>query len=152
MFKRGTGRFRLVGFLGVCRVCGRAFRLRGSGKSFCLGRGKIMKRLSPEEKYLYSLRKQREALVSFAADEELNAGLLLSYYRQKGRDMPDDIYRASAFFINREYQRKPGSLFLLYRTKEKLQKEFTEITKENAADVLCYRYQMYAAMLREGGY
>jgi hypothetical protein len=111
-----------------------------------------MKHLSPEEKYLYSLRKQREALTSFAADEEANSEMLLLYYKQKGRDMPFDIYRACAFFINREHQMKPGSLFLLYQTMEKLQKEFTEITKENAADVLCYRYQTYAAMLREGGY
>jgi hypothetical protein len=111
-----------------------------------------MKRLTPEERYLYSLRKQREALTSFAADEEADSEMLLLYYKQKGRDMSDDIYRACAFFINQEYRRKPGSLFLLYETKEKLQKEFTKITKENAADVLCYRYRMYAAMLREGGY
>jgi hypothetical protein len=110
-----------------------------------------LKRLSPEEKYLYSLKKQREALEAFAADEEANSELLLLYYKRKGRDMPDDIYRACAFFINGEYRRKSGSLFLLYQTKEKLQKNFVEITKENAADVLCYRYQMYAAMLREGG-
>jgi hypothetical protein len=114
--------------------------------------GGVMKRLTPEEKYLYSLRKQREALVSFAVDEELNSELLLTYYKQKGRDMPDDIYRACAFFINREYKRKPGSLYLLYQTKEKLQKDITVVTKENAVDILCYRYQMYAAILREGGY
>lgn len=111
-----------------------------------------MKRLTPEEKYLYSLKKQRETLGAFAADEELNSEMLLLYYKQKGRDMPDDVYRSCAFFINSEYRRKPGSLFLLYQTREKLQKEFTEITKENAVDVLCYRYRMYAAMLREGGF
>jgi seryl-tRNA(Sec) selenium transferase len=116
-----------------------------------MGGGK-MKRLTPEEKYIYSLRKQREALNAFSGDEELNSEMLLAYYKQNGRDMPDDIYRACAFFINREYQRKSGSLYLLYQTLEKLQKEFTGITKENAIDVLCYRYQVYAAMLREGGY
>jgi hypothetical protein len=114
--------------------------------------GGEMKRLTPEEKYLYSLRKQREALADFIEDEEVNAGLLFALYKQKKRDMPDDIYRACAFFINKEYQRKKGSLFLLYQTREKLQKEIKEITKENAAGVLCYRYQMYAAMLREGGF
>jgi hypothetical protein len=66
--------------------------------------------------------------------------------------MPDDIYRACAYFINGEYGRKRGSLCLLYEANEKLQQEKIKITKENAMDVLCYRYQVYAAMLREGGF
>ncbi len=34
--------------------------------------------------------------------------------------MPDDEYRAAAFFINKEYLNKPGSLTLLYQTKLQL--------------------------------
>jgi hypothetical protein len=151
MFKRGAGRFGLVGVLGGCGVCGRQNRLRGRGKGFCPGRGNL-KRLSPEQRYLYSLRKQREALEAFADDEEVNSGTLMALYKRKRRDMPDDVYRACAFFINREYLFKRGSLTLLYQAKEKLQKEIKIITKENAVDILCYRYQAYAAVLREGGF
>jgi hypothetical protein len=151
MFKRGTGCFGLVGFLGVCGVWRRALRLRRRGQGFCLGRGEL-KRLSPEQRYLYSLRKQESALNDFVADEECNSESLLALYKQKRRVMPDDVYRACAFFINKEYLFKRGSLTLLYQTKEKLQREIKIITKENAVDVLCYRYQVYAAVLREGGF
>jgi hypothetical protein len=111
-----------------------------------------VKKFSPEEKYIYSLRKQREALEAFVDDEEVNSGALMTLYKQKRRDMPDDVYRACAFFINREYLRKKGSLFLLYQTNQKLQNEVKEITRENAVDILCYRYRLYAAALREGGF
>jgi hypothetical protein len=151
MFKRGTGRFGLVGFLGVCRICRWQNCLRGRGEGFCLG-GRDMKRVTPEQRYLYSLRKQEAALNDFIADEECNSESLLALYKQKKRDIPDDVYRACAFFINREYLFKRGSLTLLYQAKEKLQKEIKTITKENAVDVLCYRYQAYAAVLREGGF
>jgi hypothetical protein len=60
------------------------------------------------------------------------------------------VYRACAFFINKEYSRKHGSLYPLYRAKEKLQNEIQNVTKENAVDILCCRYKMYAAMLAEG--
>jgi hypothetical protein len=111
-----------------------------------------MKRMTPEEKYLYSLRQQRAALEDFTADEECNSESLMVFFKQKGRVIPDDVYRACAFFINKEYSRKYGSLYLLYRTREKLQNEIQNVTKENAVDVLCYRYKMYAAMLAEGGF
>ena len=70
----------------------------------------------------------------------------------KKEDIPDDQYRACAFFKNREYLRKPGSLTLLYQVYVRCGKELPRATKENACDLLCFRYRMYAAALKTGGF
>jgi len=66
--------------------------------------------------------------------------------------MPDDEYRACAFFQNTEYLNKPGSLTLLYGMYRQCQEELPEVTKENAFDLLRFRYRMYAKTLEKGGY
>jgi hypothetical protein len=74
----------------------------------------VAKRKTPEERYRESLYKQQHILEEFAAHESEWADDLLLWYRIKKLDMPDDEYRAVAFFKNREYLSKPGSLPLLY--------------------------------------
>ena len=74
------------------------------------------------------------------------------WYRVKKEDIPDDQYRACAFFKNREYLKKPGSLTLLYEVYVRCGKELPRATKETAFDLLCFRYRMYAAALKTGGF
>jgi hypothetical protein len=112
----------------------------------------VAKRKTPEERYRESLYKQQRILEEFAAHEIEWADDLLMWYRIKHREIPDDKYRAVAFFKNREYLHKPGSLTLLYEMYRRMNKELLEPTKEIAFDLLAFRYRMYAATLRKGGY
>ena len=111
-----------------------------------------MRRRTPEDRYNYNVRKQQKALEDFAEHEIEWAGDLLRWYGLKNLEIPDDQYRACAFFSNREYITKPGSLTLLYQTYVRCFDELPPVTKENAFDLLCYRFRMYAAVLKTGGY
>jgi hypothetical protein len=111
-----------------------------------------MRRRTPEERYQYSIRKQQKTLEEFAAHEIEWADDLRLLYSLRKQDMPDDEYRSYAFFKNREYLRKPGALTLLYHTYLRCMKELPASTKETAFDLLCYRYRMYAHVLKSGGY
>jgi hypothetical protein len=111
-----------------------------------------MGRITPEQRYKYALRKQQKVLEDFAAHEIEFADDLLMWYRVKKEDIPDDQYRACAFFKNQEYLRKPGSLTLLYEVYVRCGNELPRATKENAFDLLCFRYRMYAAVLKTGGF
>ncbi|MDR0442114.1 MAG: hypothetical protein LBH44_01745 [Treponema sp.] len=77
---------------------------------------------------------------------------LMMWYRHKKQDMPDDEYRACAFFQNKEYRNKPGSLTLCYEMCLRCYRELPQVTRENAFDILCFRFKMYAKVLRSGGY
>ena len=111
-----------------------------------------MRRRTPEERYKDNVRKQQKTLEEFAVHEIEWAEDLMRWYGIKKQDMPDDEYRACAFFMNREYLKKPGSLSLMYSVYEKCWRELPEVTRENAFDILCFRYRMYAATLKTGGY
>jgi hypothetical protein len=111
-----------------------------------------MKRRTPEERYKYSIRKQQKTLEEFAAHEAEWAEDLINWYRLNKKEIPDDEYRSCAFFINGEYLRKPGALTLLYQMYLRCLRELPEVTKENAFDILCFRYRMYAEVLKTGGY
>jgi hypothetical protein len=112
----------------------------------------MAKRRTPEERYKENVRKQQHILEEFAAHEIEWADDLLMWYRIKKLDMPDDEYRAVAFFKNREYLRKPGSLTLLYEMYLHCLDELPEPTKEIAFDLLAYRFKIYAVTLAKGGY
>jgi hypothetical protein len=112
----------------------------------------MAKRRTPEERYRENLRKQQRALEEFAAHEIEWADDLLLWYRVKKRDMPDGEYRAAAFFKNREYLRKPGSLTLLYEMYRRCVRELPESTRETAFDLLAYRFHVYAVTLEKGGF
>jgi hypothetical protein len=112
----------------------------------------VARRKTAEERYKESLRKQQQILEEFAAHETEWAEDLLLWYRAKKRDMPDDEYRAAAFFKNREYLSKPGSLTLLYEMYLRCSRELPEPTKEIAFDLLAFRYKAYCAVLEKGGY
>jgi hypothetical protein len=112
----------------------------------------VAKRKTPEERYKERLYKQQQILEEFAAQEIEWAEDLLLWYRAKKRDMPDDEYRAVAFFKNREYLRKPGSLTLLYSMRQRMLRELPPATREIAFDLLAFRFKMYAAALSKGGY
>jgi len=111
-----------------------------------------MKRRTPEERYEYSISKQRKTLEEFAEHEIEWADHLLLWYRLNGEDMPDDEYRSCAFFKNREFLKKPGSLTLCYEMYLRCMNELPEFTKELAFDLLAYRYRRYAKVLKSGGY
>ena len=111
-----------------------------------------MKRRTPEERYLYNIRKEQKALEDFAVHETEFADDLLMWYRVKKKDIPDDQYRACVFFKNKEYLRKPGSLTLLYQVYVRCGNELPRATRENAFNLLSFRYRMYAAALKTGGF
>ena len=111
-----------------------------------------MKRATAEERYNYNVRKQQQKLEEFAAHEIEWADDLIRWYGIRNQDMPEDEYRACAFLINREFRKKPGSLTLLYQMYSRCYEEFPLVTKENAFDFLCYRFRLYAAVLKSGGY
>jgi hypothetical protein len=74
------------------------------------------------------------------------------WYRAKKRDIPDDEYRAVAFFKNEEYLNKPGSLTLLYSMCQRMSRELPPATRETACDLVAYRYHVYAVTLEKGGF
>jgi hypothetical protein len=110
------------------------------------------RRRTPEERYKDNIRKQQQTLGEFAAHEIEWADDLLLWYRVKKTDIPDDEYRAAAFFKNREYLHKPGSLTLLYEMYRRCCRELPEYTKEIAFDLLAFRFRMYAEVLKTGGF
>ena len=112
----------------------------------------MKKRLTPEEKYKYKLRKQLKILEEYAKHESDWADDLIYWYKINKLEMPDDEYRACAFFKNQEYLRKPGSLTLLYQMFLRCLSELPEVTRENAFDILSFRYKTYAKVLKTGGY
>jgi hypothetical protein len=106
----------------------------------------------PEKRYRENVRKQQKILEEFAAHEIEWADDLLLWYSLKKREIPDDEYRAVAFFKNREYLRKPGSLTLVYEMYLRCIQELPEYTREIAFDLLSFRYRMYAQVLNKGGF
>ena len=111
-----------------------------------------MRRRTPEEKYQDAVRKQKKTLEEFAEHENEWADDLIMWYRVNKKEIPDDEYRACAFFINGEYLRKPGSLTLLYTMYLRCMRELPSVTKETAFDLLAYRFKSYAKTLEKGGY
>jgi hypothetical protein len=103
-------------------------------------------------RYHDKVRHEQKILEDYAAHEIEWADDLLLWYKAKQRVIPDDQYRAVAFFKNREYLMKPGSLTLLYEMYRKLTQELPHPDKEIAFDWLAYRYTVYALALEKGGY
>ncbi|AEF83458.1 hypothetical protein [Leadbettera azotonutricia] len=110
-----------------------------------------MRSKDPEARYHELVRKQRKTLEEYAAHEIEWADDLLMWYRLKKIDMPDDEYRAVAFFKNHEYLRKPGSLTLCYTLYQQCMRELPEYAKELAFDLLAFRYHVYGRALMKGG-
>ena len=111
-----------------------------------------MRRRTPEERYKDNIRKQQKALEEFAAHEMEFAEDLIDWYRLRGEDMPDGEYRACAYFLNKEFLRRPGSLTLLYEMFLRCLRELPEPTRETAFNILAFRFRMYAVTLEKGGY
>jgi hypothetical protein len=110
-----------------------------------------MRRRTPKDRYNYNRRRQLNNLDKFIEHEIEWAELLVKWYASKKIDIPDDEYRGCAFFINKEYRNKPGSLTLLYKVCNQCYRELPEVTKENAFDVLRYRFRLYAKALEKWG-
>jgi len=110
------------------------------------------RRYKPEDRYNLNIQKQQEKLEEFAAHETEWAGDLLLWYKAKKLDMPFDEYRACAFFLNKEYQNKPGSLTLLYEAYLSCINELPNVTRENAFDILRFQFKLYFKTLVKGGY
>jgi len=111
-----------------------------------------MRRRTPEERYKFNVRKQQKALEEFAEYEFGWSKDLLLWYGAKKEEMPEDVYRACAFFQNREYRNKRGSLTLLYQMNKRCENELPKVTRENAFDILKFKYLMYAKVLLDGGF
>ena len=111
-----------------------------------------MRRRTPEEKYQYAIRKQKQTLEEFVRHEIEWADDLLYWYRLRREEIPDDEYRSCVFFKNGEYLRKPGSLTLLYQMYLRCMRELPEVTRETAFDLLAFRYKSYAKVLKTGGF
>jgi hypothetical protein len=94
-----------------------------------------MKRKTPEERYTENIHKQRKTLEEFAASEIGRNDDLLLWYRIRKEDIPDDQYRAMAFFKSRECLMKPGSLTLVYEMFLRCMRELPEYSKEIASTV-----------------
>jgi len=112
----------------------------------------MAKRKTVEERYQEKIRKQKKLLEEFAEYEYEWAGDLLLWYQVKKVEVPDDVYRACGFFRNREYRNKLGSLTLLYQMSVRCNDELPEATRENAFDILRFRFKMYAKVLDKGGF
>ena len=111
-----------------------------------------MRRLTPDERYKYNIRKQQKTLEEFAAHEIEFADDLIMWYRLNKQEIPDDEYRACVFFINQEFLRSPGSLTLLYEVYLRWLRELPAPTRETAFDLLAFRYKLYAVTLKKGGF
>ena len=111
-----------------------------------------MKRKTLEERYQDNFRKQGKILDEFIKYETEWACDLITWYKCKKLDMPFDEYRTCAFFINKEYLNKQGSLVLLYEMFVRCNKELPEADKENAFDLLRFKFIMYYEALKKGGY
>jgi hypothetical protein len=112
----------------------------------------MTRRRTVEERYHDNLHKQRKILEEFAEYEYEWSGDLLYWYKIRKEEIPDDEYRACAFFQNREYRNKPGLLTLLYQMYVRCNKELPDVTRETAFDILSFKYKMYAKVLDTGGY
>jgi hypothetical protein len=111
-----------------------------------------MRQKTPEERYNDNICKQKKTLEEFAEHEIDWAGDLMLWYKYKKLEMPEDEYRVCAFFLNKEYLRKTGSLTLLYEMYLQCIRELPPVTKENAFDILCFQFKMYTKTLEKGGY
>ena len=111
-----------------------------------------MRRRTPQDRYNDNVRKQRRALEEFATHEIEWADHLMTLYKIRKLEMPDDEYRGCAYFQNKEYLKKPGSLTLLYSMYLRCWRELPEVTKEQAFDLLRFRFRLYAQTLEKGGY
>jgi len=111
-----------------------------------------MRRRTIQDRYNDNVRKQRRTLEEFAAHEIEWADHLMTLYKSRKQEMPDDEYRGCAYFQNKEFLRKPGSLTLLYAVYQQCWQELPEVTKEQVFDLLRFRYRMYAITLDKGGY
>ena len=112
----------------------------------------MRRRRTPEQRYNFNRRKQQLKLQEFAAHEIEWAHDLLLWYKCKKRVIPDDEYRGCAYFLNKEFKNKPGSLTLLYKVYLRCYTELPEGTKENRFNLLRFRYRMYAITLEKGGF
>ena len=110
-----------------------------------------MKRPTPEERYRNSLQKQQKTLDDFSRHEREWAEDLILWYQARREEMPDDEYRGVAYFLNKEFEKKSGSLTMLYRLYSKMLGELPKPTKELAFDLLAFRFSKYGnALLKEG--
>jgi len=111
-----------------------------------------MRRRTIEDRYNENIRNQQKTLEKFVTHEEEWADHLLTLYKHRKSEVPDDEYRAVAFIKNREYLKKPGALTLLYQMYERCWNELPKFTKEQTFDFLRFRFKMYAAVIRKGGF
>jgi hypothetical protein len=105
------------------------------------------KRRDAEQRYQDALNKQKRILYDFIAHETEWADHLMLWYRVKKLDMPEDEYRGCAYFLNKEYRNKKGSIIYLYEANLRCETELPDCTKETAFDLVRYKYKVYAHVL-----
>jgi hypothetical protein len=105
-----------------------------------------------ERRYLAELEKAAAEVSAFIEREKLNAEQLIHLARLTKQDLPDDVYRAAAYFVNSEWKLKKESLVVLITASERLEEELPRVTKETAIDQLRYRFRIYTQLLEQGGW
>jgi hypothetical protein len=111
-----------------------------------------VQRHDPETRYRNAVRKQQIALEEYAAHEREWSFDFIEWCKLRKYDIPDGEYKAAVFFINKEYLNKPGSLTELYLIYQRLITELPVCTKENAFELLEYRFKVYAEVLKLKGF
>jgi hypothetical protein len=111
-----------------------------------------MKRKDWEAVYLARGKKERDTLIRFVEDNKEYADALLEMYRSNKTVIPDGEYRAAVFFLNDEYENKPGALTALYDISKRLTAELPRVTRETVVDHLKFRFMIFNNILQEGGY
>jgi hypothetical protein len=101
---------------------------------------------------LARVKKERALLKEFIAKSKEDADDLLYIYRHDKTAIPDDEYRAVAFFLNDEYADKPGALSSLYDISERLATELPPVTLETVFEHMRFRFIVFNKILQEGGY
>jgi hypothetical protein len=110
----------------------------------------MMRYKNTDERLKDIMRGQVAAIASFIESEKPKAEYLLKRFHASALD--EKAYRAAAYFINAEYDMKPGSLVLLMRTSEMLVSELPKTTRENFTDLVVYRFRAYGIALEKGGF
>jgi hypothetical protein len=111
-----------------------------------------MRKKDWEAVYLGRLKKERGLLKEFVTRCKEDADNLLYIYRHDKTVIPDDEYRAVAFFLNDEYADKPGALSALYDISQRLSAELPPVTLETVVEQLMFRFKIFNKILAEGGY
>jgi hypothetical protein len=104
-----------------------------------------------EEKYFDRVRKQQQKLEEFVAHEKEWGNDLIRWYKARGQEMDDDVYRAILYFRYDEFLKTPIALSLLYTAYNEVHKELMKCRLEDGFAEVVYRFRTYYLVLKKEG-